>query len=284
KKMREKNAWILNGYLGIFIILVLLGGTVVGFLMEEFVFAAIFLVIAITLGSGITLVQPNQSIVVIFLGKYMGSIRKEGIVITVPFTVRRTVSLRVRNFNSSRLKVNDINGNPIEIAAVVVYKVVDSAKAVFDVDAYEQFVNIQSETAIRAVATNYPYDSFQDEEEITLRGNADEVSEMLAKEVQDRLKVAGVEIIEARLTHLAYSPEIAQAMLQRQQATAILAARRHIVNGAVGIVEDAVARIQKDGIVDLDDERKAAMINNLLVSIVADNRAQPVINTGSLYQ
>jgi len=282
--MREKNAWILNGYLGIFIILVLLGGTVVGFLMEEFVFAAIFLVIAITLGSGITLVQPNQSIVVIFLGKYMGSIRKEGIVITVPFTVRRTVSLRVRNFNSSRLKVNDINGNPIEIAAVVVYKVVDSAKAVFDVDAYEQFVNIQSETAIRAVATNYPYDSFQDEEEITLRGNADEVSEMLAKEVQDRLKVAGVEIIEARLTHLAYSTEIAQAMLQRQQATAILAARRHIVNGAVGIVEDAVARIQKDGIVDLDDERKAAMINNLLVSIVADNRAQPVINTGSLYQ
>jgi len=282
--MREKNAWILNGYLGIFIILVLLAGAVVSFFMEEIVFTVIFLLIAITLASGITLVQPNQSIVVIFLGKYMGSIRKEGIVITVPFSIRRTVSLRVRNFNSNRLKVNDINGNPIEIAAVVVYKVVDSAKAVFDVDDYEQFVNIQSETAIRAVATNYPYDSFQDEEEITLRGNAEEVSAQLAREVQDRLKVAGVDVIEARLTHLAYSTEIAQAMLQRQQASAILAARRLIVNGAVGIVEDAIANLEKDGIVKLDEERRAAMINNLLVSIVADNRAQPVINTGSLYQ
>lgn len=282
--MREKNAWILNGYLGIFIILVLLAGAVVSFFMEEIVFFVIFLLIAITLASGITLVQPNQSIVVIFLGKYMGSIRKEGIVITVPFSIRRTVSLRVRNFNSNRLKVNDINGNPIEIAAVVVYKVVDSAKAVFDVDDYEQFVNIQSETAIRAVATNYPYDSFQDEEEITLRGNAEEVSAQLAREVQDRLKVAGVDVIEARLTHLAYSTEIAQAMLQRQQASAILAARRLIVNGAVGIVEDAIASLEKEGVVKLDEERRAAMINNLLVSIVADNRAQPVINTGSLYQ
>src|SRR5690625_1923041 len=282
--MREKNAWILNGYLGIFIILVLLAGAVVSFFMEEIVFTVIFLLIAITLASGITLVQPNQSIGVIFLGKSMGSIRKEGIVITVPFSIRRTVSIRDRNFNSNREKVNDIKGNQFEIAADVDYKVVDSAKAVFDVDDYEQFVNIQSETAIRAVATNYPYDSFQDEEEITLRGNAEEVSAQLAREVQDRLKVAGVDVIEARLTHLAYSTEIAQAMLQRQQASAILAARRLIVNGAVGIVEDAIANLEKDGIVKLDEERRAAMINNLLVSIVADNRAQPVINTGSLYQ
>src|SRR5690625_891583 len=210
----------------------------------------------------------------------MGSIRKEGLVFTVPFSIRRTISLRVRNFNSNQLKVNDVKGNPIEIAAVIVYKVVDSAKAVFDVDDYSKFVNIQSEAAIRAVATRYPYDSFEDEEERTLRGNADEISDQLSREVQERLQVAGVEVIEARLTHLAYSTEIAQAMLQRQQATAILAARRHIVNGAVGIVEDAISRLEKEGSVELDEERRAAMINNLLVSIVADNRAQPVINTG----
>lgn len=282
--MREKTAWFMNGFLGIFIIAVLLAGAVVSLFMESYILSVIFILIAITLGSGITLVQPNQSIVVIFLGKYMGSIRKEGIVISVPFSIRRTVSLRVRNFNSNRLKVNDINGNPIEIAAVVVYRVVDSAKAVFDVDDYEKFVNIQSETALRSVATRYPYDSFQNEEEKTLRGNPEEISKQLAREVQDRLKVAGVEVIEARLTHLAYSTEIAQAMLQRQQATAILAARRHIVNGAVGIVEDAIKSLEKAGTVELDEERRAAMINNLLVSIVSDNRAQPVINTGSLYQ
>src|SRR5690625_2876466 len=199
--MREKIAWTFNGYLGIFIIFLLLVGAGISFYMEEFIFGIPFLVVAVILLSGITLVQPNQSIVVIFLGKYMGSIRKEGITITVPFSVRRKISLRVRNFNSSKLKVNDVNGNPIEIAAVVVYKVVDSAKAVFDVDAYEQFVNIQSETAIRAVATKYPYDNFQDENEITLRGNADEISAELAREVQERLKVAGVEVLEARLTH-----------------------------------------------------------------------------------
>lgn len=282
--MREKNAWMINGHLGIFIILVLIALAVISFLKSYFIIAGLCVLVAIALGSGITLIQPNQSVVVIFLGKYMGSIRQEGIVITVPFSVRRTISLRVRNFNSKQLKVNDINGNPIEIAAVIVFKVVDSAKAVFDVDAYEKFVQIQSETAIRAVATRYPYDTFSNEDEKTLRGNADEVSKLLAREVQERLKVAGVEIIEARLTHLAYSTEIAQAMLQRQQASAILAARRHIVNGAVGIVEGAIEQLQKDGLLDLDDERKAAMTNNLLVSIVSDNQAQPVINTGSLYQ
>lgn len=281
--MREKNAWTLNGYIGILIILVLITVAVMSLIMQDILLALLSIVIAVILASGITIVQPNQAIVIIFLGKYMGSIRQEGIVITVPFSVRRVVSLRVRNFNSNRLKVNDVNGNPIEIAAVIVFKVVDSAKAIFDVDAYEQFVEIQSETAIRAVATKYPYDSFQDKE-LTLRGNADEVSKQLAYEVQDRLKVAGVDIIEARLTHLAYSTEIAQAMLQRQQAAAIIAARRQIVDGAVGIVEDAIARLQKEGVVDLDDERRAAMVNNLLVAIVADNQAQPVINTGSLYQ
>ncbi|MFD0953884.1 SPFH domain-containing protein [Virgibacillus natechei] len=282
--MQEKNAWMMNGFLGIFMIALLLAGAVFGFVEQQFILGGICLVLAVTVGSGITLVQPNQSVVVIFLGKYMGTIRREGIVVTVPFSIRQTISLRVRNFNSSRLKVNDVNGNPIEIAAVVVYKVVDSAKAVFDVDKYEQFIGIQSETAIRAVATKYPYDTFEHVEELTLRGNAQEISNELTAELQDRLKVAGVEIIEARLTHLAYSTEIAQAMLQRQQASAIIAARKQIVEGAVGMVQDAISRMEKDGLVDLDDERRAAMTNNLLVSIVADSGAQPVVNTGSLYQ
>lgn len=281
--MKEKNAWMMNGFLGIVLIAALLAGTVFSFVEQQFVIGGLCLIVAVTLGSGITLVQPNQSAVVIFLGKYMGSIRREGIVITVPFSVRKTISLRVRNFNSKRLKVNDVNGNPIEIAAVIVFKVVDAAKAVFDVDRYEQFVEIQSETAIRAVATKYPYDTFKDVE-LTLRGNAEEVSSQLTSELQDRLTVAGVEVIEARLTHLAYSTEIAQAMLQRQQASAIIAARKQIVEGAVGMVQDAILQLEKDGGIELDDERRVSMANNLLVSIVSDHGTQPVINTGSLYQ
>ncbi|MEW9676979.1 SPFH domain-containing protein [Lentibacillus sp. L22] len=281
--MKERAAWSMNGFLGIIIIAVLIAGTVISFIQTQFIIGAICLVVAIVLGSGVTLVQPNQSVVVIFLGKYMGTIRREGIVVTVPFSIRRTISLRVRNFNSKLLKVNDVNGNPIEIAAVIVFKVIDSAKAVFDVDDYKQFVEIQSETAIRAVATKYPYDTFENTK-LSLRGNAEEVSNELTDELQDRLKVAGVEVIEARLTHLAYSTEIAQAMLQRQQADAIIAARWKIVEGAVGMVQDAIKQIEKQGIVDLDEERRVAMINNLLVSIVSDNGSQPVINTGSLYQ
>lgn len=281
--MKEKNAWMMNGFLGIILIAALLAGTVFSFVEQQFMIGGLCLIVAVTLGSGITLVQPNQSAVVIFLGKYMGSIRREGIVITVPFSVRKNISLRVRNFNSKRLKVNDVNGNPIEIAAVIVFKVVDAAKAVFDVDRYEQFVEIQSETAIRAVATKYPYDTFKDVE-LTLRGNAEEVSSQLTSELQDRLTVAGVEVIEARLTHLAYSTEIAQAMLQRQQASAIIAARKQIVEGAVGMVQDAILQLEKDGGMELDDERRVSMANNLLVSIVSDHGTQPVINTGSLYQ
>lgn len=281
--MKEKNAWVMNGYLGILVIALLIAGTVFSIIEQQFILAGMLIVIVIVLGSGITMIQPNQSVVVIFLGRYMGTIRREGIVLTVPFSVRKTISLRVRNFNSNRLKVNDVNGNPIEIAAVIVFKVIDAAKAVFDVDRYEQFVEIQSETAIRAVATKYPYDNFE-EDELTLRGNAEEVSTELTTELQDRLKVAGVEVIEARLTHLAYSTEIAQAMLQRQQASAIISARKQIVDGAVGMVQDAIERIEREGIVELDDERRVAMINNLLVSIVSDHGTQPVVNTGSLYQ
>ncbi|MEN2767773.1 SPFH domain-containing protein [Ornithinibacillus xuwenensis] len=281
--MKERNAWAMNGYLGILIIAGLIAGTVFSIMEEQFILGGMLIVLVIVLGSGITMIQPNQSVVVMFLGRYMGTVRREGIVLTVPFSVRRTISLRVRNFNSNRLKVNDVNGNPIEIAAVIVFKVIDAAKAVFDVDRYEQFVEIQSETAIRAVATKYPYDNF-DADELTLRGNAEEVSTELTTELQDRLTVAGVEVIEARLTHLAYSTEIAQAMLQRQQASAIISARKQIVDGAVGMVQDAIDRIEREGIVELDDERRVAMINNLLVSIVSDHGTQPVVNTGSLYQ
>ncbi|MFD1067291.1 SPFH domain-containing protein [Oceanobacillus locisalsi] len=281
--MQERKAWSINGALGIGIIVVLLAAAVFSIFQSYYLFGALLFLVAVVLISGITIVQPNQSIVVIFLGKYMGTVRREGIVITIPFSVRRTISLRVRNFNSNRLKVNDVNGNPIEIAAVVVFKVVDAAKAVFDVDQYEDFVEIQSETAIRAVATTYPYDSFTNEE-LTLRGNADEVSSQLTAELQDRLQVAGVEVKEARLTHLAYSTEIAQAMLQRQQASAIISAREQIVQGAVGMAQDAISRLEADNVVDLDDERRVAMINNLLVAIVSDQGTQPVINTGTLYQ
>ncbi|WP_368652716.1 SPFH domain-containing protein [Ornithinibacillus sp. 4-3] len=281
--MQEKKAWTINGYVGIFIIILLIGATVFSFIQQQFIIGVIALLIAAALGSGVTLVQPNQAAVVIFLGKYMGSIRQEGILITVPFSVRKIVSLRVRNFNSKTLKVNDINGNPIEIAAVIVFKVVDSAKAIFDVDKYEQFVSIQSETAIRAVATKYPYDSF-DDSVLTLRSNTEGISDELAVELQERLKVAGVEVIETRLTHLAYSTEIAQAMLQRQQASAIIEARKLIVEGAVGMVQHAIEKIEQEGIIELDDERRVTMINNLLVAIVSENGTQPVLNTGSLYQ
>lgn len=252
------------------------------FFHQRIVVAVICVILAGIFASGITIVQPNQAKVVTFFGRYLGSIRDSGLFLTVPLTIRQTVSLRVRNFNSSTLKVNDVEGNPIEIAAVIVFKVIDSAKAIFDVENYEKFVEIQSETAIRHVATKYPYDTFENYE-ITLRGNADVISEVLAKELQERLTVAGVEVIEARLSHLAYSPEIASAMLQRQQAVAILAARKKIVEGAVSMAQMAIEQLEKEGVFELDDERKANMVNNLMVAIVSERATQPVINTGSLY-
>ncbi|MBP2242251.1 regulator of protease activity HflC (stomatin/prohibitin superfamily) [Cytobacillus eiseniae] len=280
--MKDKNVFQVNGFVGILAIIVLIG-LGVWLLMNELFFIAIpALIVAVLLASGITIVQPNQAAVVTFFGKYLGSIRNNGLYLTVPLSLRRNVSLRVRNFNSNRLKVNDVEGNPIEIAAVIVFKVVDSAKAVFDVDNYEEFVEIQSETAIRHVATKYPYDTFG-EADLTLRGNAEEVSNELTADLQARLNVAGVEVIEARLTHLAYSTEIAQAMLQRQQATAIISARQKIVEGAVGMAQMAIKQLEADKTIELDDERKVQMVNNLLVAIVAEKPAQPVINTGTLY-
>lgn len=280
--MFERKAWRMNGFLGILLVLVLIAGGVWAGLAGNVAAAIGLLVVVVLLLTGVTIIQPNEAKVVTFFGKYAGSIRDSGIWLTIPISGRHTISLRVRNFNSKTLKVNDVEGNPVEIAAVVVFRVVDSAKAVFDVDNYEQFVEIQSETALRHVATKYPYDTFE-EEGYSLRGNADEVAAELARELQERLAVAGVEVIEARLTHLAYATEIASAMLQRQQATAILAARQKIVEGAVGMAQMAIAQLQQDGIVELDEERKVNMINNLLVAIVSDRAAQPIINTGSLY-
>ncbi|MFC7392318.1 SPFH domain-containing protein [Scopulibacillus cellulosilyticus] len=281
--MREKKAWYLDGFIGILGVIILAVIAIVAFLSGVVLAGVIILVIAVIIASGITVIQPNQAVVVIFFGKYMGTIRKSGLFLTVPLAKKRTVSLRVRNFNSERLKVNDDEGNPIEIAAVIVFKVIDPAKAVFDVDDYEKFVEIQSETAIRHVASKYPYDTF-DDNRLTLRGNSDEVSKQLALELQERLKVSGVEVVEARLTHLAYSPEIAQAMLQRQQAAAIVSARQKIVEGAVGMAKMAIKELEEDQTIELDEERRVNMVNNLMVAIVSEKAAQPVINTGSLYQ
>lgn len=280
--MKEQKAWHVNGFMGIVMILLSAAAGVFFFTQQQFIIGILFILVGVILASGITIVQPNQAHVVIFFGQYLGTIRDSGMFLTTPFTIRKNVSLRVRNFNSKKLKVNDVQGNPIEIAAVIVFKVVDSAKAIFDVDYYEEFVEIQSETAIRHVATKYPYDTLEDVE-LTLRGNADEVANELARELQDRLQVAGVEVIEARLTHLAYSTEIASAMLQRQQASAILSARQKIVEGAVTMAQMAVEQLERDGTLELDDERKVNMVNNIMVSIISDRGTQPVINTGSLY-
>ncbi|GAA4016924.1 SPFH domain-containing protein [Deinococcus rubellus] len=231
---------------------------------------------------GFFIVQPNQASVLTLFGRYVGTERRNGFYWTNPFTVRKRVSLRIRNFNSERLKVNDLMGNPIEIAAVIVWRVVDTARALFDVEDYVGFVEIQAETALRHLASQYPYDNYE-ESGLSLRGNADAVAEALGRELTTRLRHAGVEVLEARLSHLAYSPEIAGAMLQRQQASAIIAARSQIVAGAVGMVEMALKQLSEQNIVQLDEERKAQMVSNLLVVLTSERGTQPVVNAGSLY-
>ncbi|WP_077309953.1 SPFH domain-containing protein [Terribacillus halophilus] len=279
--MKEKQAAVLNGFLGVLIILALVGAGIFS-LTQEVIFPAILLfIVGLLLITGIVIVPPNQSYVVTFFGKYIGTIRANGLFLTFPLTTRQRVTLRIRNFNSKTLKVNDVEGNPIEIAAVIVYRVIDTAKAAFNVDDYEEFVAIQSEAAVRYIASNYPYDNFN-ETGYSLRENGDEITGKLQAELEARLSEAGVEVMEARFTHLAYSTEIAQAMLQRQQASAIIAARKMIVEGAVGMSMDAVEALN-DGDLELDAERKAQMVNNLMVAIVSDRGTQPVVNNGSLY-
>jgi regulator of protease activity HflC (stomatin/prohibitin superfamily) len=233
---------------------------------------------------GFFVVQPNQANVLIMLGRYIGTQRQDGWFWTNPLTIgsRRKISLRIRNFDTQTVKVNDERGNPVEIAAVVAWRVVDTASAIFDVDDFEHFVAIQSETAVRHLATTYPYDSYE-EDGLSLSGNVDEVSGSLQEELRERLAHAGVEVVEARLSHLSYAPEIAGAMLRRQQATAIVAARQKMVEGAVGMVEMALDTLAREQIVELDEERKAAMISNLLVVLTGEQAAQPVVNAGSLY-
>ena len=243
------------------------------------ILAGIALLIALT---GFFTVAPNEGKVLQFFGRYVGTVRDAGPRWTNPFYSKRGVSLRVRNFESSKLKVNGLDGNPIEIAAVVVWQVVDTAEALFQVNDYEDFVHIQSESALRAMATSYPYDS-HDTGALSLRSHGKEISDHLQREIQERLSSAGVSVIEARITHLAFAPEIAQAMLQRQQASAIIAARTRIVEGAVSMVEMALDQLQKRGVVNLDEERKAAMVSNLLVVLCGERGTQPIVNTGTLY-
>lgn len=231
---------------------------------------------------GFFMVDPNEARVLQLFGKYVGTARDAGLRWANPFYTKRKVSVRIRNFETGKLKVNDIRGNPIEIASIVVWAVVDTAEAMFRVDSYENFVHVQSEAALRNLATGYAYDSYADEERC-LVGHTAEVSEKLKGEIQERLDAAGVDVVEARISHLAYSPEIAAAMLQRQQAAAVVAARQKIVEGAVGMVEMALDMLAAKGVVSLDDERRAAMVSNLLVVLCGDKNAQPIVNTGTLY-
>ncbi|MDP3148024.1 MAG: SPFH domain-containing protein [Ignavibacteria bacterium] len=285
----EKSANKVNGFIVLFLVVALLAFNIyilsLGIKTEDPAFLWIFipgmLLFFIMFGS-FTVVQPNDSRVLVFFGKYIGTIRESGFWGVNPFTEKRKVSLRIHNFNSDKIKVNDLHGNPIEIAAVIVWRVVDSARAVFDVQNYEGFIAIQSETAVRGLASEYVYDS-NDEDKPSLRSHPLEISENMKKQLQLRLQIAGVEVLESRITHLAYAPEIAQAMLRRQQATAVVAARSKIVEGAVGMVDMALKALSEQHIVTLDEDKKATMVNNLLVALVSETQAQPVINTGTLY-
>jgi hypothetical protein len=285
----EKKAQKLNGFFALFVILVLI--LVDFFILREGIvsenvsvlwfFIPLTILILLSFG-GFLVLQPNNSAVLILFGKYLGTVRDSGFWWVNPLTYKRPITLRIRNFQSETIKVNDLHGNPIQIAAVVVWRVVDPARALFDVQNYEGFVAIQSETAIRSLATEYAYDS-SEHDKFSLVGNQQEIAEAMKKQVQTRLEVAGVEIIESRISHLSYAPEIAQAMLRRQQAQAVVAARTKIVEGAVGMVDMALKSLSEHNIVDLDNEKKATMVNNLLVALVSEVQAQPVINAGSLY-
>lgn len=280
--MTEKPVFHINGYLGLILVLVILGLGAYLSVVGWGVLGAILVVLAVLAASSLTIIGPNQSKVLTFFGRYIGTIKESGLYLTVPLTTKTTVSLRVRNFNSAILKVNDLQGNPVEIAAVIVFKVVDTSKALFAVEDYEKFVEIQSESAIRHVASEYAYDNFGDHQALTLRSNPTEVSNHMTEELQARLEVAGVQIIETRLTHLAYATEIASAMLQRQQSQAILSARKIIVEGAVSITEGAIEQLAAETDLHLTDNQKLQLINNMMVSIINERGSQPVINTGKV--
>ena len=288
--IRERERQTASGMLMLAVFLILTAVAAGGFIRAvraDEAGVAVLSAIVIALSSlgfaGLFTVAPNEGRVLQLFGAYRGTAREEGLRWANPFYSKRRISLRVRNFESAHLKVNDTDGNPIEIAAIVVWRVMDTAEAVFEVDDYEHYIKVQTESAVRNLATHYPYDAHL-EGHLSLRGSTDEVAKRLKSEIHDRLSKAGVEVIEARISHLAYAQEIAAAMLRRQQAGAIIAARQKIVEGAVGMVEMALDMLSKSTQVKLDEERKAAMVSNLLVVLCADREAQPVVNTGTLYQ
>ena len=274
-----------SGYLTLVVFLLLLVGGIYALVIKEFLIGSITLTVDFILVlPGLIIVNPNESKVLTLFGKYVGTVKSDGFFWVNPFTAKKKLSLRARNLNGQQIKVNDKMGNPIEIAAVIVWQVNETAKATFAVEDYLQYVNIQSEAAVRHLANSFSYDNMEDESaDITLKDGAEKVSQILENELTERLSRAGIDIIEARISHLAYAQEIASAMLQRQQASAVISARKLIVEGAVGMVEMALARLSEKGIVELDEERKAAMVSNLLVVLCGDRNVQPVVNTGTLY-
>jgi len=281
--MHEKKGFSINGYIIFAILLAAIAFVISQAAVNNINYGVVIVFITVVAAiPGFFMVQPNQAKVMTFFGSYVGTVKSNGLRWTIPLFIRKNISLRIRNFESSQMKVNDNHGNPIEIATVVVWSVDDTAEAVFEVDDYISFVNIQSESALRNMAISYPYDQHEGDQ-IALRSHPQEISEALKIEIQQRLGKAGVKVHEARISHLAYAPEIANAMLQRQQASAIIAARRLIVDGAVGMVEMALTQLSEKDIVELDEERKATMVSNLLVVLCSDKSTQPVVNTGSLY-
>jgi regulator of protease activity HflC (stomatin/prohibitin superfamily) len=289
--MKERSAVSFSGWFALLLGLALLAGAVVSFSLIKanqqapapYIVAGIVTSLAgVLMLSGLMVIGPNDARVMTFFGSYTGSVKESGLRWINPFTGKKQVSLRARNFETAKIKVNDLDGNPIEIGAVIVWRVVDTAQATFDVENYTSYVQIQAESAMRNLAMHHPYDS-HDDNALSLRGQSEAVADLLRKEVDERIHAAGCEVIDARIAHLAYAPEIAQAMLQRQQAGAIIAARTRIVEGAVSMVEMALEQLAKRGIVDLDPERKAAMVSNLLVVLCGERSTQPVVNAGTLY-
>lgn len=282
--IQEKRTAAISGYIAVVILLTAIGLAFFGVASQTGILSVAGGIIALGALKGLMVVNPNESTALILFGNYQGTVRRDGFFCVNPFVSRRRASLKARNLDGQKIKVNDKLGNPIEIAAVVVWQVQDTAKALFAVDNYTQYVQIQSEAAVRHLANQFAYDNFEDEgAAITLKDGAQQVSAILEQELNERLAMAGIDVIEARITHLAYAPEIASAMLQRQQATAVVAARRQIVDGAVGMVEMALERLSEKNIVNLDEERKAAMVSNLLVVLCGERNVSPVVNAGTLY-
>jgi len=281
----EKTYSAISGYLMLLVLLIMLLGSLFSFLLGMAVIGSILIPLFILTAIGFTVVNPNESSVLVLFGAYKGTIRKNGFFWVNPFFVRKKISLRARNFDSETIKVNDSVGNPIKIGCVLVWKVEETYKAAFEVDDYVHFVFVQSETALRKLAGLYPYDNFEDHDaQITLRGGGIEVNHELEEEIRERLQIAGIKVIEARINFLAYSEEIAGAMLRRQQATAVVAARFKIVEGAVSMVQMALDQLSEKQIVDFDEEKKASMVSNLMVVLCGDKDPSPIINTGTLHQ